>query len=76
MRHKVTERLQTVFDQISKMPEPSQDELAEWIESELSSDQRWATLYAKSQDQLADMAMEARADYDAGKTEDLNPDSL
>mgnify|MGYP001292792119 CR=1 FL=1 len=50
--------------------------LGEWIESELSSDQRWATLYAKSQDQLADMAMEARADYDAGKTEDLNPDSL
>lgn len=72
----MTDRLASVFERISTLSESSQNEFADWIESELVSDQRGSELYARSQDKLAGMAMEAKAEYKAGETENLDPDSL
>lgn len=44
--------------------------------STLTSDQRWDTAFARSQDVLALLAEEALADLAAGRTEPLDPDRL
>jgi hypothetical protein len=43
---------------------------------ELASEQRWAALFANSQDALTKLAEKARQNYLAGKTEILDPDKL
>jgi hypothetical protein len=52
----------------SKLPEPEQDALAAILLAEIESERRWAESFEKSQDLLADLATEARAEYAAGKT--------
>jgi hypothetical protein len=72
----MTKLLQEAFDQASLMPEDEQDALARWLLQELASDRRWDESFSRSQDKLADMAKEARKEYHAGETEDLDPDRL
>jgi hypothetical protein len=68
--------LQQAFRKASNLKAEEQDQFARWILLELESEQRWDTLFAESQDALASLAEEALAEYHAGKTEPLDPDSL
>lgn len=45
-------------------------------EDEAADEARWAASFARSQDMLAAMADEALADYEAGLTDELDPDTL
>ena len=45
--------------------------MAAILPEELASEQRWAEAFAKSQDQLAKLAEEAIAEYNAGQTKPL-----
>lgn len=51
-------------------------EIDEAIRAEEESERRWDELFAKSADALAARAAKASADYRAGRTYPLDPDSL
>jgi hypothetical protein len=46
----MTELVQKMISEISKLPEQQQDSLAAWILEELASDQKWTELFDNSQD--------------------------
>ena len=72
----MTKTLQEAFDQASKLPEAEQDALGRILLEELASERRWEDLFAGSQDLLEELANQALAEHDAGRTEKLDPDKL
>jgi len=72
----MTDALAKVFSQAAKLPETEQQWLAEFIQEELASEQRWSKLLAESGDLLDNMIAEAIAEDDAGETLPLDPDNL
>ena len=70
----MTKILQEAFDQASKLSEAEQDALGRILLEELASERRWEDLFAGSQDLLEELANEALAEHDAGRTEKLDPD--
>ncbi len=46
------------------------------ILDDIESERRWDELFAKSQDLLSEMAAEAKAEYEAGLTDELTPETL
>ena len=72
----MTNLLKEAFDKASELPPSEQDAFARLLLAELESGARWAGTFAQSQDVLARLANEAHAEYLAGETEILDPDSL
>ena len=68
--------LEKAIEEASKLPEQEQEAVGAWLLAELESERRWDELFSRSQDVLAKMAEEARAEYRAGRTEPLDPDKL
>ncbi len=68
--------LEQAFVEASKLPEKDQDTLAAWILAELESERRWAAAFENTADLLAQLADEALAEFDAGETQELDPDKL
>jgi hypothetical protein len=60
--------LQRAFTEASKLPEAEQNAFASLLLAELESEQRWSKSFAASQNQLAKMADEALAEFEAGET--------
>lgn len=50
--------------------------IAAIILEELEDERRWDEAFARSPDMLAKLATEAMAEYGAGKTQELDPDTL
>ena len=67
----MTKLLEKALKEVAKLPEAEQDAVASILLDELSSEQRWAESFAKSQDKLAKLAEEALAEYKAGRTKPL-----
>ena len=72
----MTKILQEAFDQASKLPEAEQDALGRILLEELASERHWEDLFAGSQDLLEELADQALAEHDAGRTEKLDPEKL
>ncbi len=68
--------LEKVITEAAKLPEQEQEAFAAFMLAELESERRWDALFARSQDVLARMAVEAREEYRAGQTQPLDPDKL
>jgi len=66
----MTQLLEKAFAEASKQPELQQNMLARWIE--LVAEQKWDSLFAESEDLLADLADEALAEYHAKKTNSIS----
>jgi hypothetical protein len=64
----MTQLLQRAFAEASKLPDPEQDAFASLLLAELESERRWTQSFAASQNQLAKMADEALAEFEAGET--------
>ena len=58
------------------MPDNEQDIIATIIIEELEDEIRWEKAFADSQDLLAKLAAEAMTEYRAGKTQELDPETL
>jgi len=69
----VTNALQEVFDEASKLPEPEQDALAAAIRAEMEADAAWETLLSASGEALEILADEAVAEHRSGRTRPLDP---
>jgi hypothetical protein len=67
----MTKLLEKALEEVAKLPPSEQDAVATILLEELASEQRWAGLFAKSQDKLAKLAEEAIAEYKAGSTKPL-----
>ena len=71
----MTRLLEKAFEQASKLPAEDQDALAEMLLNDLASEERWTDTFAKSQDELAMLAREARGEFEQGKTHAIEEDS-
>jgi hypothetical protein len=67
----MTKLLKKALKEVEKLPVSEQDAMAVIVLEELTSEQRWAESFAKSQDKLANLAEEALAEYKAGRTKPL-----
>jgi hypothetical protein len=72
----MTERLEQAIAQLKALPTDKQDAIATLILEELEDDQQWDESFARSPDLLAKLAAEAMTEYRAGKTQELDPETL
>jgi hypothetical protein len=72
----MTERLEQVIARLRTLPTDKQDAIATLILEELEEEQRWDESFARSPDLLAKLAAEAMTEYRAGKTQELDPETL
>lgn len=72
----MTELLERAIAQLKTLPANAQDAIAAMILDELEDEVRWDATFAKSQDFLAKLAKEAMAEYSAGKTQELDPETM
>jgi hypothetical protein len=67
--------VQILMDEIARLPDEEQEAFAIWALEELS-ERSWQKRFAETGDLLAELAQEALAEYEAGETEELDPDTL
>jgi hypothetical protein len=72
----MTELLEQAIAKLKNLPANEQDAIATMILAELEDERRWDETFARSPDILAKLAAEAMAEYRAGKTQELDPDTL
>jgi hypothetical protein len=72
----MTELLEQTIARLKTLPTDKQDAIATLILEELEEEQRWDESFARSPDLLAKLAAEAIAEHRAGKTQELNPETL
>ena len=72
----MTKLLERVVEKARRLPDPEQDAIAALILEELEDEVRWGKAFACSRDALAKLAQEAMAEDRAGKTRELDPDTL
>lgn len=72
----MTKLLEKAFAEAAKLSESEQEALAAWILEELASERRWEEAFAASADALTHLAHETVTEHQAGKTQELDPDTL
>ena len=68
--------LEQAITEITKLPEAQQETFAQWILDELEDDARWDRAFADSLSQLEQLGQKALQDYQEGRTQYLDPDTL
>jgi hypothetical protein len=72
----MTTLLERALAEVAKLPPPEQDQVAEWLLTELHSEQRWASAFDSSAGLLESLADEAIGEHESGRTEPLDPEAL
>jgi hypothetical protein len=72
----MTELLEKAISRLKTLSASEQDAIAAMILEELEDEARWDITFAKTQDALAKLASEAMVEYRAGKTQELDPETL
>ena len=72
----MTELLQQAFSEAAKLPAQEQDLLAARLLAELAAVDEFDRAIARSSDKLARLAAEALEEHRAGRTQELDPDTL
>ncbi|PSM48882.1 hypothetical protein C7Y66_12395 [Chroococcidiopsis sp. CCALA 051] len=72
----MTERLEQAIARLKTLPTDEQDAIATLILEELEEEQRWDESFARSPNLLAKLAAEAMTEYRAGRTQELDPETL
>jgi len=72
----MTELLERAIARLKTLPTKEQDAIATLIMEELEDDQQWDESFVRSPDLLAKLAAEAMVEHRAGKTQDLDPETL
>ena len=67
----MTELLEKVFSQASKLPPPTQDLIARRMLEEIEAEVKWDETFAGTQDELSRLADEALTDFKVGRTKPL-----
>ena len=64
----MTEMLDKAFAQASNLPEDEQNVFAAFMLDELKAEEKWSRLLSNSLSELAELAREARDEFEAGET--------
>jgi hypothetical protein len=72
----MTELLDSAIAQLKTLPANEQDAIASIILEELEMERRWDESFSRSPDLLGLLAASAMAEYRAGKTQELDPETL
>ena len=64
----MTKLLEDAFAAVAKLPEDQQNAISALVVEEITSDNRWSELFARSQDQLAQLSDEALREWESGET--------
>lgn len=72
----MTELLERAIARLQALPESEQDAIAAMILEEIEDDRRWDELFSRSPNVLAKLAASAIAEYRAGQTQELDPETL
>ncbi len=72
----MTQLLEKALIEVYKLPPELQDFIAAIMLEELEDERRWDKTFAESQDLLAQLAEEARADIKAGRVKQMGIDEL
>jgi hypothetical protein len=72
----MTRTLDAAIAKLATLPPEEQDRVGRWLLDELADEELWAGTFDASPDTLGKLAAEARADRAAGRTTDVDPDSL
>lgn len=72
----MTQTLNAAIAKLAALPPEEQNRVGRWLLEELADEGQWARTFGASQDALSKFAAEARADRAAGRTADVDPDSL
>jgi len=72
----MTRTLDAAIAKLAALPPDEQDRVGRWLLDELADDEQWARKFGASQDALSKLAAEARADRRAGRSTDVDPDTL
>jgi len=72
----MVELLEKAFAEVAKLPDDQQEAFAQWILAALEDEGHWDVAFARSLDQLEKLGERALAEYRAGLTEELDPDTL
>lgn len=68
----MTQSLTSAVEEAAKLPAAEQDVLAAILLEEMDSERRWARSFETSEHALESLAMEALAEFKAGKTTPLD----
>mgnify|MGYP001097148161 CR=1 FL=1 len=68
----MTKLLEQAFAKAAALPEGEQDAFGRFLLAEIEAEGEWNQAFASSQEELARMAKEALAEYDAGETKPLD----
>ena len=72
----MTELLERAITRLQTLSETEQDAIAAMILEEIEDDRRWNESFSRSPDILAKLAASAMVEYRAGKTQELDPETL
>ena len=72
----MTELLERAIKQLKTLDAEKQNAIASMILEEIEDEAKWDAQFGRSQDLLADLAIEAMEEYYAGKTQELDPETL
>ncbi|MBE9140156.1 hypothetical protein IQ254_23650 [Nodosilinea sp. LEGE 07088] len=72
----MTELLERAIARLQALPESEQNAIASIILEEIEDERRWDDAFSRSPDILAQLAASAMAEYHAGETQELNPETL
>jgi hypothetical protein len=72
----MTKLLNQALQEASKLPETQQNIIARWLLDELLAEKKWDSLFAESEDFLANLANDALNEHRTGNTKPLNLDEL
>ena len=72
----MTELLEQVITKLKTLPATEQDAIASMILEELEDELHWDKLFSRSPDTLGKIAALAMAEYHAGTTQELDPETL
>jgi hypothetical protein len=72
----MTSLLEKAFQAASRLPTLEQNILARTLLDEIESEEKWADLFADSEDVLAQLAAEALREEEQGTTTELDPGKL
>ena len=72
----MTELLEQAIARLKTLPSSEQDAIATMILEELEDERSWDESFTRSPDLLSKLASEAMLEYRAGKTQELDPETL
>lgn len=72
----MTELLERALTKLHALPEDEQNAIASIILDEIEEERRWDEAFSRSPDILAKLAASAMAEYRAGETQELDPETL